>query len=253
MKNIFQSILCRSLLCAMLLGIASCASDIDPVYIEPTDDSTLGGGSHDITLNPDTPDALVLTLYWSGDGQISLSDPQLQAPVNYAEQIIELASDAEFANKFEITLDKEARSYQFLNDDLNALLGRLGYEADQMAPLYIRIRSVLGANIDPTYSNVLEVNVQIYRISLVLGTVLDSNWGETSMRLASPEENGIYTGFMGVAGWENWWFREANNIVWGNLGEDGKTFYASSDDSHWNFWFPEPAGCYYTTLNTVEG
>lgn len=67
---------------------------------------------------------------------------------------------------------------------------------DQMAPLYIRIRSVLGANIDPTYSNVLEVNVQIYRISLVLGTVLDSNWGETSMRLASPEENGIYTGFM---------------------------------------------------------
>lgn len=69
MKNIFQSILCRSLLCAALLGVASCASDIDPVYIEPTDDISLGGASHDITLSPDTPDALVLTLYWSGDGR----------------------------------------------------------------------------------------------------------------------------------------------------------------------------------------
>ena len=40
---------------------------------------------------------------------------------------------------------------------------------------------------------------------------------------------------MGVNGWTNWWFREANNVVWGNLGESGKTFFASSADDHWNF------------------
>ena len=73
------------------------------------------------------------------------------------------------------------------------------------------------------------------------------------MMLASPAEDGIYKGFMGVNGWENWWLREANNVIWGNLGEEGKTFYASSEDSHWNFWFPNPSGCYYTTVNTVEG
>lgn len=43
------------------------------------------------------------------------------------------------------------------------------------------------------------------------------------------------------------------SVVWGNLGETGKTFYASSADDHWNFWFPNPAGCYFTTLNTKEG
>ena len=95
--------------------------------------------------------------------------------------------------------------------------------------------------------------VQSYKIHLILGTVLDKDWNETAMRLASPEENGIYQGFMGVNGWMNWWFREANNVVWGNLGQEGMTFHASSADDHWNFWFPDPAGCYYTTVNTKEG
>ena len=48
------------------------------------------------------------------------------------------------------------------------------YDADRMAPLYIRIRSVLDANIDPAYSNVLEVNVQIYRISGCYYTTLNT-------------------------------------------------------------------------------
>ncbi len=95
--------------------------------------------------------------------------------------------------------------------------------------------------------------VQSYRIHLILGTVLDKDRNETAMQLASPDENGIYQGFMGVNGWTNWWFREANNVLWGNLGKEGMTFHASSAaDDHWNFWFPDPSGCYFTTVNTVE-
>ena len=88
------------------------------------------------------------------------------------------------------------------------------------------MRSALAANIAPEYSNVMEVLVQSYRIELVLAQVLDKDWKNTSMMLASPAEDGIYKGFMGVNGWENWWLREANNVIWGNLGEEGKTFYA---------------------------
>jgi len=233
--------------------MTSCDSDIDPVYVQPSDDISLAGATGEIILSPNNPQALAMTIYWSGDGQLSLNDNHLQAPVNTAEETIQLSKDEQFSTTIDLSVEKGVRSRQFLCEELNSLLGRLGYTAEEKAPLYIRIRSVLAANIAPAYSSTIKVMVQSYRIHLILGTVLDKDWNETSMRLASPEENGIYQGFMGVNGWTNWWFREANNVVWGNTGQDGYTFYASSDDDHWNFWFPNPAGCYYTTVNTVEG
>ena len=233
--------------------VASCDSDMEPVYVLPSDDISLGGASGDIILSADNPQALAMTLYWSGDGQLALTDTLLQAPVNAAEETIQLSKDDQFSSTIDISVEKGVRSRQILCEELNSLLGRLGYTAEEKAPLYIRIRSVLAANIEPAYSTVIKVMVQSYRIHLTLGTVLDKDWNETSMKLASPEENGIYRGFMGVNGWTNWWFREANNIVWGNVGVAGMTFHASSADDHWNFWFPDPAGCYFTTLNTVEG
>lgn len=235
------------------MGLASCESDIDPVYVIPSDDITLGGATGEIILSANNPQALAMTIYWSGDGQLSLDNSLIQAPVNTAEETLQLSKDEQFSSTIDLTVEKGVRSKQFLCEELNSLLGRLGYTADEKAPLYIRVRSILAANVEPTYSSVIKVMVQSYRIHLILGTVLDKDWNETSMKLASPEENGIYKGFMGVNGWTNWWFREANNVVWGNLGEAGKTFFASSADDHWNFWFPDPAGCYFTTLNTVEG
>ncbi len=250
LNNIFLT----SLLPAIAaLGFSACESDIDPVYVLPADDVTLSGATGDVILSPGNPLALAMTIYWNGNGQLALSDSLIQAPVNAAEETIQLSKDENFSSTIDLSVEKGMRSRQFLCDELNSLLGRLGYTADEMAPLYIRIRSVIAANMEPSYSSVIKVMVQSYRIHLILATVLDKERNETSMQLASPEENGIYQGFMGVNGWTNWWLREANNIVWGNLGETGKTFYASSADDHWNFWFPDPAGCYFTTLNTTEG
>ncbi|MYM13509.1 DUF5114 domain-containing protein [Muribaculaceae bacterium Isolate-039 (Harlan)] len=250
LRNILKTALLSGI---TAFGFASCDSDIDPVYVLPSDDMTLGGATGDIILTPDNPQALAMTIYWSGDGQLALSDTLLQAPVNAAEETIQLSTDEQFSSTIDLSVEKGVRSRQFLCEELNSLLGRLGYTADEKAPLFIRVRSVLSANINPTYSSVLKVMVQSYRIHLILGTVLDKDWNETAMQLASPDENGIYQGFMGVNGWTNWWFREANNIVWGNLGQEGMTFHASSADDHWNFWFPDPSGCYFTTVNTVEG
>lgn len=249
LNNILTPALCGVICCAA----AGCSSDIDPVYVAPSDDIALRGDTGDIILSADNPDALALTVYWSGDGQLSLSDPQLEAPVNAAEETLQLSDTEDFARTIDLSPEKGVRSRQFLTEELNSLLGRLGFEADRMSPLYIRVRSVLGANIAPQYSAVMKVNVQPYRIHLNLATVLDKDRNETAMTLLSPEENGIYSGFMGVTGWTNWWLREANNVIWGNLGETGKTFYASSAEDHWNFWFPDPSGCYYTTVNTQEG
>lgn len=249
LKNILKASLLSGI---TALGFASCDSDIDPVYVLPSEDATLGGATGDIILTPDNPQALAMTIYWSGDGQLALSDTLLQAPVNAAEETIQLSKDEQFTGTIDLSVEKGVRSRQFLCEELNSLLGRLGYTADEKAPLYIRIRSVLSANMAPTYSSVLKAMVQSYRIHLILGTVLDKDRNETAMQLASPDENGIYQGFMGVNGWTNWWFREANNVLWGNLGKEGMTFHASSADDHWNFWFPDPSGCYFTTVNTVE-
>ncbi|WOG19650.1 DUF5114 domain-containing protein [Bacteroides thetaiotaomicron] len=252
--KVFSTIVKLILLSAvMTVATTSCDSDIDPVYVLSGDSMELMGGPNEVILTPDNPQALALTVYWSGDGRLALSDTLLQAPVNVAEITIQFSKDEHFTAPLNIAVDKNIHSRQFLCEELNSLLDRLGYEANEKAPLWIRMRSALAANIAPEYSNVMEVLVQSYRIELVLAQVLDKDWKNTSMTLASPAEDGIYKGFMGVNGWENWWLREANNVMWGNLGEEGKTFYASSEDSHWNFWFPNPSGCYYTTVNTVEG
>ena len=250
LQNILRAALLFSI---VILGFASCDSDIYPVYVLPSDHIELEGAREDIILTPDNPQALAMTIYWNGNGQLALSDTLLQAPVNAAVETIQLSKDEQFSTTLDLSVEKGVRSRQFLCEELNSPLGRLGYTADEKAPLYIRIRSVLAANTSPDYSSVIKVMVQSYRIHLILGTVLDKDWNETAMQLASPDENGIYQGFMGINGWMNWWFREANNVVWGNLGQTGMTFHASSADDHWNFWFPDPAGCYYTTLNTVEG
>ena len=210
LKNILQTAFLSGI---TALSLASCDSDIEPVYVLPSDQMTLGGATGDIILTPDNPQALAMSIYWSGDGQLALSDTLLQAPVNAAEETIQLSPDEQFSTVIDLSVEKGVRSRQFLCGELNSLLGRLGYIADEKAPLFIRIRSVLSANTEPAYSTVIRVMVQSYRIRLILGTVLDKDWNETFMQLASPDENGIYQGFMGVNGWMNWWFREANNVV----------------------------------------
>lgn len=250
LHNILPSALLSGI---MAFGLISCSSDLEPVYLLPTPDIALGGATGDIILSPDNPRALAMTIYWSGDGRLALSDTLLQAPVNAAVETIQLSADENFTSTIDVSVDKGVRSRQFLCEELNSLLGRLDFPSDVLSPLYVRVRSVLAANLEPTYTTPLKVMVQPYSIRLIIGTVIDRDWNDTGMQLASPAEDGIYRGFMGVNGWTNWWLREANNIVWGNVGQDGMTFHASSADDHWNFWFPDPAGCYYTTLNTVEG
>lgn len=248
-----KNILYAAFATLMMLPAVGCSSDMDEVFVLPNDNVTLGGASNEIILTPERGDALVLSLYWSGDGKLSLSDDKYVAANNVASDFIEFSIDDQFESPYSIAIDKGVHSKQFLGDEFNSMLGLMNFPVEELTPLYIRIRTEVAPNVNPTYSNVLKVNAQTYRVHLNIATVLDSNGNPTTVTLYSPDENGIYTGFMGVGAWYNWFLREANNITWGNMGEDGKTFYASSDDSKWNFWFPGETGCYYTTVNTVDG
>ena len=136
--------------------LVACNNDMDRVYMLPEDPVNLGGATQDVVLSEDTPEALALTVYWSGDGHIQLSDDRLQAPVNAASLTIQ------FADCTEVNVPQGQFMYQFFSEDFNKLVKGMGYPAGISSPLWIRVRSTLAANMTPTLSNVLKVNVTPY-------------------------------------------------------------------------------------------
>ena len=52
-------------------------------------------------------------------------------------------------------------------------MGRLGLEGGVKATVYVRVKSSLGANIEPKYSNVLTISVTPYLIDLTVGYYLE--------------------------------------------------------------------------------
>lgn len=147
------------------LCLAACSNDMDRVYMSPEEPVSLGGATQDVVLSEETPQALALTIYWSGDGRIQLSDDRLQAPVNAAELTIQLADNERFLNSTEVNVEKGQYMYQFFSEDFNKLLTGMGYAPGVSMPLWIRVRSTLASNIAPLLSNALKVNVTPYEQS----------------------------------------------------------------------------------------
>ena len=71
MKRISNNIF---LMAALALLAASCDKDGDMLTVVGTEDVTLSGNGGDIVLNYNQVDDLALTVYWSDNGEISLSE-----------------------------------------------------------------------------------------------------------------------------------------------------------------------------------
>lgn len=250
MKSI--KILAASFLLPLGIMFTACDNDGDIIYTSGSDDLTIAGDTKDIVLSADALDALVLTLYWNDNGKLTTSDDRVDAPANMTQNIIELASDPEFVNKTDIAIEKGIYEYQFTCRDLNATLTKLGFTPGEAAPLYIRIRGTLADNIPSKYSDVLTVNVVPYKIDTTIGFYLNAAKEDTGKSLYSPEDNHVYSGFIGAGAWENWWLKEGDGTLWGNDGETGTPFVISSKSTAWNFWYPGISGSYYTVVNTLK-
>ncbi len=234
-----------------LVTMISCEKDGSFITVDGGDgDVVLDGNIGDIVLDFEKVNSLALTIHWTENGDITLSDTLVTAPEYAVQNTVQFSADEQFASIVDFVMDKGEYSRQFTVGELNNIVGRLGFGGGKASPLYIRVKSVIGENIEADYSNVLVVNVTPYVIDMTVGFCLDKDKAETGITLYSAESNGIYTGFVGVSGWTNWWMREGNGMIWGNLGVDGNIFKISSDASSWNMWYPEPSGCYYTTVDT---
>lgn len=237
------------ILALVAIMAAACDKDGDFLTTNGADKVTVDG-SGDIVLTYENADALALTLYWSDNGTLSLSNPLVKAPENATTNTIQFSDTEDFARTSDIICDQGVFSKQFTASQLNSAISKVGFTEAVKKQLFIRIKSTLGSNIAPTYSNVMAINVTPYVIDMSVGFILDSNRAETGNTLASPASDGVYKGFMGVAGWYNWFLREGDGTTWGNTGVAGSEFHLSSDDTQWNFWFPGVEGCYYVIVDT---
>lgn len=241
----------RYILLAMLAltGLAACNNDGDLLATAGPADIALQG-SGDVVIDRDTPDALALRLSWNDNSVLVLNDPHAKAPRNATLNTVQFSSSPGFTPAIDQLADAGSTSLDISMDALNSIVGRLGFEGGVAAPLYIRMRSVLAGNIAAKLSNVLAVNVTPYKIDMSRGFILNSSHEDTGNVLASPGSDGVYSGFMGVSSWYNWYLFEGSGVEWGNDGISGRPFEISSDGSKWNLWFPGQEGCYYTVVNT---
>ena len=236
---------------ALSVMLTACDNDGDQIFVSQIPDTDIATSAGDIVLDENRLDMLALTVYWGDNGQISLSDPEVAAPLNALTNTLQMSVDENFSTAFEETLGSGVTSRQFTTSELNSAALRAGMESGSTSTVFMRLKSVLGVNVPPRYSNVITFRLTTYKIDLTIGTVLDSNMGDTGRTLALTDKADVYAGFFNASSWENWYFRDPSGVIWGTAADPGKAFVlgSSAKCDIWNNWFPEPAGCYYTVVD----
>ena len=244
MKKIFRNLM--MLLCA-LTALVSCDESGDKIYLDGFKASDLMASTANVALSVDNTKDVVLSLAWKNPTLLS-SDETKPAGNGTLLTYLQASPSSEFNTMKEYTVTNLSKA--FTGAELNTLAKDLGMTPGDEAPLYFRIKSQMGANLDAAYSNVCQVNVTPYIIHMNSMAILSSDKSKTLTTLYSPLEDGIYTGYMNASSWLNFYGKENDGTVWGNYGADGHIFEADNTESAWNFWFPGVAGIYYTVVDT---
>ena len=234
------------LLCA-LTAMVSCDESGDKIYLDGFKASSLIASSSDVVLSVDKSNDVVLSLAWQNPTLLSSDDTK---PAGNGTLITYLQASA--SENFDVVkeFDVSNLSKAFLGADLNAAAKDLGLTPEQSSPLYFRIKSQMGANLDAAYSNVCKVNVTPYLIDMSYINILNKDKDQTLTYLYSPNSDGVYSGYMNVSSWLNCWGLENDGTIWGNT-QAGDAPYAVLDNTgECNIWFPATAGIYYTVIDT---
>lgn len=245
MKKIFRNLM--MLLCA-LTALVSCDESGDKIYLDGFKASDLMASASDVKLSVDNSKDVVLSLAWQNPTLFS-SDETKPAGSGVLKTYLQASASEDFASVKEYTVTDLSKA--FTGADLNAAAKDLGLSPDVSSPLYFRIKSQMGANLDAAYSNVCQVKVTPYLIDMSYINILDKDTKEQILTyLYSPNSDGIYSGYMNVSSWLNFWGKENDGTIWGNVGQDGHVYEMDNTESAWSFWFPGQAGIYYAVIDT---
>lgn len=241
-----------ALLLAIVACFSACEKDGDKILLGGLESSELIATQTAVVLTQGDAANMALALAWT-DNTLVVNNPGMDAPKVLSTSIL-VSTTSDFSeNVIESKETGLSKSYTTL--ELNALVKNLGLLPDVSTPVYFRLKGSIGANIAPVYSNTVTVDITAYEIDMTIGFILDSKMERTNMLLSSPMSNGIYSGFMGVGGWYNFYMEEGNNDIWGNDAPSGNPFLLTAEndaDKRWNLWFPGTTGCYFTTMNTIS-
>ena len=247
MKKIFRNLM--MLLCA-LTALVCCDESGDKIYLDGFKASDLMASASDVKLSVDNSKDVVLSLAWQNPTLLS-SDETKPAGSGVLKTYLQASASEDFASAKEYTVTDLSKA--FTGADLNATAKDLGLSPDVSSPLYFRIKSQMGSNLDAAYSNVCQVKVTPYLIDMSYINILnkDKDMDSPLTYLYSPNSDGVYSGYMNVSSWLNCWAMENDGTFWGNIQTGDKPYAVlDNDQSACNIWFPEPAGIYYTVLDT---
>jgi len=230
-----------------IAAISSCSKDGDKIYLSELQSNELMATADKVVLSQENAKQQVLSFSWTTQA-LTVSNPDMKAP-NIISTFMQISTQQDFtSNVAESSESNLSRVYT--GAELNTIAKNLGLKADEATPLYFRLKSSVGNNMDPVYSNVLTVNVTPYSIDMSVGFILDSKHTDTGFTLYSPASNGVYTGFMGATSWYNFFLKEGDGTIWGNDPVSGAPFAIASTSDAWNCWFPGQGGCYYVNFDT---
>lgn len=245
MKKIFRNLM--MLLCA-LTALVSCDESGDKIYLDGFKASDLMASASDVVLSVDKSKDVVLSLAWQNPTLLS-SDETKPAGSGVLKTYLQVSASENFTSVKEYTVTDLSKA--FTGADLNAAAKDLGLSPDVSSPLYFRIKSQMGSNLDAAYSSVCQVKVTPYLIDMSYINILDKDTKEQTLTyLYSPNSDGVYSGYMNASSWLNFWGKENDGTIWGNVGQDGHVYEMDNTESAWNIWFPGQAGIYYAVIDT---
>lgn len=244
MKKIFRNLM--MLLCA-LTALVSCDESGDKIYLDGFKASDLMASASDVVLSVDNSKDVVLSLAWQNPSLLS-SDETKPAGSGVLKTYLQVSASENFTSEKEYTVTDLSKA--FTGADLNAAAKDLGLSPDVSSPLYFRIKSLMGSNLDAAYSNVCQVKVTPYLIDMSYINILNEKKDQVLTKLYSPNSDGVYSGYMNASSWFHIWGKENDGTIWGNVGQDGHVYEMDNTESAWNIWFPGQTGIYYTVLDT---
>lgn len=244
MKKIFRNLM--MLLCA-LTALVSCDESGDKIYLDGFKASDLMASASDVKLSVDNSKDVVLSLAWQNPTLLS-SDETKPAGSGVLKTYLQVSASENFTSEKEYTVTDLSKA--FTGADLNAAAKDLGLSPDVSSPLYFRIKSLMGSNLDAAYSNVCQVKVTPYLIDMSYINILNEKKDQVLTKLYSPNSDGVYSGYMNASSWFHIWGKENDGTIWGNVGQDGHVYEMDNTESAWNIWFPGQTGIYYTVLDT---
>ena len=241
-----------SLLLISFVIMTACEKDGEKIYLSELGENELVATSDKVVLSQENANEQVLSFSWSAQA-LTVSNPDMKAP-NIISTIMQVSTQQDFTSNVTETAESNL-SKSYSGTELNTVAKNLGLAPDVATPLYFRLKSSVGNNMEPVYSNVLTVNITSYFIDMSVGFILDENKTDTGFTLYSPASDGVYTGFMGATSWYNFFMKEGDGTVWGNNNDDaanGPPFLLLTASDSWKCWFPGQGGCYYVIMDTKK-